>query len=252
MFFYTKMPAEVKSIGDGYTKNNRCAWLYGRPVKRSFFSCADPSTFEVLDYDFSKDKHAVYRFGKRVKGVLDPRSFQIFNYVYRGDQYALYDFAIIKNFDGEFIDDFKLIANDLIDRKTFALLSYPYAKDKEHVYYIGKRIEDADTESFSVLLDAGKILRNRYAKDKEHAYYIGKKIEDADAESFSVIQNLSDLLAYDYAKDKEHAYYIGKRIEDADAESFEMIDKQCSRDKNHVYFYAQMDRDGRCKSETDL
>ena len=57
-----------------------------------------------------------------------------------------------------------------VDMKTFEILDFSYAKDKNNVYKQGEKIDDMDSQTF-------KILDYKYIKDKNNEYQYCKKIE---------------------------------------------------------------------------
>ena len=70
-----------------------------------------------------------------------------------------------------------------VDVNTFQVIDEIYAKDKNYVYRIGKKMEGADPQSFNVLSNKA------YSKDKFNVYAWGVKIEGADPESFYLIDS---------------------------------------------------------------
>jgi hypothetical protein len=119
------------------------------------------------------------------------------------------------------------------DTKTFRILNYTYAIDKNNVHTITGKVKNADIESFEVL-DDGKYLlwHNKvgipeytfygYAKDKNHIYYHNyegklKIIKNADLKTFKSFND-----GY-FAKDKNHIYGNGKIIKKADPKSWKKL-----------------------------
>ena len=145
------------------------------------------------------------------------------------------------------------IFKPLLDCSDCCPNSYAYAKDKNHAFYEGRIIPNADPSTFEPIAKGYGDLNN-YAKDKKNVYWRGKPLTGADAASFVVDKRGL------FAHDKAHAYYhdaahpvetykqnefitvIGdsvfagdKKIEGADAVSFEIMGKGYGRDKNAVY-----------------
>ncbi|CAF3677583.1 unnamed protein product [Rotaria sp. Silwood1] len=104
---------------------------------------------------------------------------------------------------------------------TFQLLDEGYAKDEHNVYYMGEKIESAFRNSFQ-LLDKG------YAKDSFYVYHMGNEIKNADTDSFKS-------LGYGYAKDINSVFYMGEKLEDAHPSSFQFIDAGYANDYSNAY-----------------
>ncbi|NJM79663.1 MAG: hypothetical protein HC854_08715 [Flavobacterium sp.] len=108
---------------------------------------------------------------------------------------------------------FKLVDNRECYKTVF--------KDKNHVYYKGEIVIDADPNTFHFLencINENKRPRyvdcdiHYYAKDKNHAYFVNspfeiKKIKTKDIEGF----DFKVINAEGYAFDKNYIYYKGKR-----------------------------------------
>lgn len=109
-----------------------------------------------------------------------------------------------------------------------------YAYDKNHIYWRGTKVKEADKMSFEVL--GCNEPYDHYGKDKNYIFSGPEKIKDVDHDTFSVI--------YDIPKDKNNVYFQGKIIEKADAETYGpvIIEGEISRqmrytkDKNYVYY----------------
>lgn len=114
-----------------------------------------------------------------------------------------------------------------------------------------KPLKDIDVESFKVL--AG----TEYAKDKNFVYYPTGVfcvdytdcgvcyykdviVENANPESFQLIEK-------DYSKDDQHIYFRGELLSGADESSFKVIDGPAffyfAKDKNHVYKHGEIFKD---------
>jgi hypothetical protein len=85
------------------------------------------------------------------------------------------------------------------------------------------------------LIDGQKVYWVDHIKDGMWSWHTEKElIEDADAESF-IILNYSK-----YAKDKNFVYYCGHLVVGANSETFVAISNESGKDKNNVYFNAQI------------
>ncbi len=102
------------------------------------------------------------------------------------------------------------------------------------------KVEGVDLQTFEILANED------YAKDKNNVYFYGRKLEGADSESFTIINfklYFVDLKAYveamdsPYSKDKNNVYYKGNNVKEADTKSFTVIDFNFSKDKNNIYSY---------------
>lgn len=70
-----------------------------------------------------------------------------------------------------------------VDNSTFSILkNKAYAKDKDHVFYKGKIIPDADPTSYNLL------EREFFAKDKNHVFLFYYKLEGANPETFTELK----------------------------------------------------------------
>ena len=132
--------------------------------------------------------------------------------------------------------------------KTAELIGFSLLKDDKNVYYMGKKIENADIISF-------KVLNEYSAKDKNHVY-IGNssiglwkldKIENTETFEF-----LSDTINTDsfYGKDKYNVYYInriflscfgtytwiGFKVEGINRDKVEVLNKWFIKDDKNIYF----------------
>ena len=132
--------------------------------------------------------------------------------------------------------------------KTAELIGFSLLKDDKNVYYMGKKIENADIISF-------KVLNEYSAKDKNHVY-IGNssiglwkldKIENPETFEF-----LSDTINTDsfYGKDKYNVYYvnriflscfgtytwIGFKVEGINRDKVEVLNDWFIKDDKNIYF----------------
>lgn len=135
---------------------------------------------------------------------------------------------------------------DWVDVDTFIWLSSLYAKDKNHVYFLAKILEGADSSTFEMIntkddysysvdkkftdgSSGGAYFKNWYAKDNNHVYFYGKIIDWVDLNSFQIVWDW-------YSKDKDHLYYNWKIVKTADPASFKIISDQFQQDKDNYYF----------------
>lgn len=115
------------------------------------------------------------------------------------------------------------------DLESFSIISRVHSKDKNHVYYQEKIIDQADPNTL-ISLD-GQEPRDKqlnYLLDANAVYYAGKKIPDSDPASFKIISS-------SYEKDKHHVYSKGVILSHLDPATFEEL-SYYSKDKSHAYF----------------
>ena len=139
------------------------------------------------------------------------------------------------------------------DAKTFEILGYHIAKDKNYVYYRDEKLSKIDPKTFEVV--EGYYIT--IFKDKNGIYTFGKNYDklkiinfkedgiDIDFNDFKVISS-EDPTIY---KNKNDIYFQkgGKilQIKNVDAKTFEKIngrnylDNKYYRDKNNVYYFSE-------------
>jgi hypothetical protein len=139
------------------------------------------------------------------------------------------------------------------DAKTFEILGYHIAKDKNYVYYWDEKLSKIDPKTFEVV--EGYYIT--IFKDKNGIYTFGKNYDklkiinfkedgiDIDFNDFKVISS-EDPTIY---KNKNDIYFQkgGKilQIKNVDAKTFEKIngrsylDNKYYRDKNNVYYFSE-------------
>ena len=152
-----------------------------------------------------------------------------------------------------------VVKNPKVDSKTFEVFDYwgNYFRDKNNVYYenelykIGlKKIEDADKNSF-------EILNDEFSKDKNNVYYYGKKMKELSSEGLEFVgndfKNDKDTIYFLKTKDKVYALKTrdGKETYEIvplnfDVNSFRYSNADYSyssgiggyfQDKNGVYYF---------------
>lgn len=161
----------------------------------------DASSFVDMGYGYGKDAYNVFYHGHLLPYV-DPVTFSLKCSPQQSDEeYHRYGHS---RYGTYFQDDFDVYYNgrkiEDATSNSFKDLGYGYAKDAFNVYYRGEEIEDASPSSFVILKDG-------YAKDDFQVYYFGKIVEDASPSSFTVIGR-------GYAKDDFNGYYRGRQLSD--------------------------------------
>ena len=265
-------------LGDSYNKyyrdKNNIYFLNDKDDKMEFEKLvgANPKTFEIVDDYFARDDKNVYFFNKKVIGV-DAKTFEEVGYDIIKDKNGLH--ILIDSNETEI--KVKSLKADGIDLKTLKKLDNGYFKDKNNIYYglSGNlyKIKNADLQTFEVLTSpySSSVY---FAKDKNNVYYNGKKLDGIVPNDFEQIQsyfikdkngiykfeegeNEQDLkitpinakidfknlkeLDWKYFGDDKNIYYFDeesfKKVDKADINSFERIDSTgFFKDKNNVYY----------------
>ena len=154
----------------------------------------DYSSYELLDYIYSKDNKNTFYNGEKIKGSTSEH-FQIISAPYSKDQQHVYYYSsIISNADPQ---SFELYAeNELSSGNTY------YAKDKNHIFVNDHIFPNVDAATF-------KILNEKYSMDKNGVYYNLYKMKGANAASFKVFPHI---MGDADAEDEVHRYFEGKII----------------------------------------
>lgn len=119
------------------------------------------------------------------------------------------------------------------DPKTFKALGDNLFKDKNNVYSDTKKIKGVDVKTF-------KVLGNYYFKDKNNVYYYHYYYDDDDVSNYIIkgsdpktFKVLTDI----YSRDKNNAYYYNKEIKGSDPNTFKILEiNDYSKDKSNVYY----------------
>jgi len=105
----------------------------------------------------------------------------------------------------------RLIRVNGADVDTFQALSGWFAKDKNHVYWQGRRLRDADPSSISV-------LNNYFAIDQSRVFGHGTTLLGANPGSFELLQG-------GWSRDAENYFYGTRRVPVCDHGSFRIINE---------------------------
>jgi len=204
-----------------YFRNNGKLYEAGTFLENT--TVEDLDTFEILDDEYSKDKHNIYYGGVTLSDV-DMDTFQIImpNY-YAKDKNSVYSGhkkikganpKTIKVLNIAYVKDDKTVFSNFsfsntlknADVKSFEALGQYYGKDKNNVYLMGEKIKKADVKTFQVISEE---FFNHYSKDKNNVYLETYIIEGANPETFEIIKEKPS-----YSKDKKYLYYSGKKIDE--------------------------------------
>ena len=290
-----------------YRDKNNIYFLNDKDDKMEFekLAGANPKTFEIVDDYFARDDKNVYFFNKKVIGV-DAKTFEKVGYDIVKDKNGVYflenvseenenleiktknlkadgiDLKTLKKLDNGYFKDKNSIYYELsgnlykmknVDLSTFEVLNSPYsssvyfAKDKNNVYYNGKKLdgivpndfeqiqsyfikdkngiykfeEDENEQDLKITPINAKIdfknlkeLDWKYFGDDKNIYYFDeesfKKVDKADINSFERIDFTG------FFKDKNNVYYEGEKVEGIDMNSIEVVNGMCIKDKNSVFY----------------
>ena len=204
-----------------YFRNNGKLYEAGTFLENT--AVEDVDTFEVLDDEYSKDKHNIYYGGVTLSDV-DMDTFQIImpNY-YAKDKNSVYSGhkkikganpKTIKVLNIAYVKDDKTVFSNFsfsntlknADVNFFEALGQYYGKDKNNVYLMGEKIKKADVKTFQVISEE---FFKHYSKDKNNVYLETYIIEGADPKTFEIIKEEPS-----YSKDKKYLYYSGKKIDE--------------------------------------
>ena len=261
-----------------YRDKNNIYFLNDKDDKMEFekLAGANPKTFEIVDDYLARDDKNVYFFNKKVIGV-DAKTFEKVGYDIVKDKNGVYFLENVSEENENLEIKTKNLKADGIDLKTLKKLDNGYFKDKNSIYYelSGNlyKIKNVDLPTFEVL-NSSYSSSVYFAKDKNNVYYNGKKLDGIVPNDFEQIQsyfikdkngiykfeeseNEQDLkitpinakidfknfkeLDWKYFGDDKNIYYFDeesfKKVDKADINSFERIDfTGFFKDKNNVYY----------------
>ena len=172
---------------------------------------ADPWGFRLLENDYLADKRYVYYKGERLKNSDSKKTFESLDRVVINES-CVYKYELYAENNGNKYYFDKIYKGNEYDVKTFIYLDEDYSKDKNYVYYRGKKLDKIDSKTF-------ELYDSEYFADKNGVYYMKQKIPDSDINTFIILDD-------GYSKDKKHVYYENKIIPGADSETFRKAEKQ--------------------------
>ena len=169
-------------------------WTFSFGQRADTLPGADPATFKQVRNWLGHDSERVYYKKELVPGVdvptlkvdRKPLFHDKKDYYYETKPLHVADmssFKIIKwVYDSFWAKDSRYAYfNDRrfeVDLPTFKVESSTIAKDKDHVYYFGNLIPDADPKTFEAIGKSG------YYRDKSHIWCGDELLEDVDYETF--------------------------------------------------------------------
>jgi len=191
---------------------------------------AEPKTFTPLNENFSKDSKRVYYGSKcEVKGA-DNKTFTPINSYMAKDKFRVYKY--ISKYDNSCTTALNIIPST--DTASFQLLNRFYSKDKNTVFYENTPIPKANPLNFKT---SDEYYKKSFGRDDKHVYYEGKIVPLADTDSFLV---MNSTFAKDKNHVYVHNFRVIKVFDniDVDVASFSLgvgICSMCPKDKNHCY-----------------
>lgn len=235
---------------------------------------ADAESFQEITFGYYQDKHAIYHHGKALPELngseyslngnyiwntkaayfngdaikeVDARSFTVLEYIHPNgtllrhmfDPHGKPDIIYAKDKNAVYYKG-KIIPN--AKSNTFEVISFYCAKDDNYVYCGGKKTQtQPDIATFVYLVSAKNYSITPYYKDKnqvyvDYPYNSLNVIEGADPDSFTFGEYAS------YATDKSFVYFGSEKIEGSHGPSFSTFKNApgYAKDKNQVYFYKKI------------
>lgn len=261
-------PREHQYLANCYTLYEGKAY-YDRDV----IVGADGNTFEMVPGDgrFARDKDRIYYSGEFIGAeIIDTDTFVALNEKYMKDKNFVY-------YLNENIDEGSRVALlEIVERAdpdTFVVVGR-HAKDKNYIFLSNKILHGVNPSTFQDMGErnfkdkdnayspSGNIIEGVnlstledvpggagfYIKDKDHIFfsdysysYDFKIIEGADLETFELIGK--NPWMGEYAIDSHFVYFGSRKIDAADWESFVVMpDGNYAKDKNHTYFWGNIEK----------
>lgn len=195
-----KTPDPSYPLNDIYAVDQNQVFINGKPIPN-----ADPKSFQIIgsDWRYTKDANHIYFEGKSIQGI-DHNKFGKVQPVVENDQ--SYTDGVSLVYWGAIVGK--------IDASSIRSMGPSYVKDRNQVFYLGRKISNADPESFEVL-NGGP-----FSRDKFRVYYSTDTVPGAHPETFQVLER-------SYSKDAQNVYYLEngnqvKIIDNADPVSFKV------------------------------
>jgi len=234
-------------IGDYYAKDNKYVYFYGKKLKDVL-----PEGFETVKENYVKDSKNVYKIEAEItdsipissdnkintkKISLDGLDVKTFRALENSKDVTSIDYFVDKNNIYYAYENLEKIQG--ADKNSFEVLGNYTAKDKNNVYYKGRKMENVDSASI-------KTFGNFIGKDKNRVFYItgNEDIKDADAESFEIMGDTY------YFRDKNNIFVIkysndfpdGEgfiKLPNIDRNSFITLSEEFGKDKNGIYYIGE-------------
>lgn len=111
-----------------------------------------------------------------------------------------------------------------VDPNTLVILGRGFVKDKDAVYFYWRKLEGSDGATF-------EFLWSGFARDKNFVYRNNPEPEIFKGVDPATFEKIDD----NYLKDKNSVYYRQEKIEGSDSLTFELLSSSYAKDKNNVY-----------------
>ncbi len=251
--------------------------IYARDVLGAFYrgnriDFSDSKTFKVLSKNISKDKNRIFYNGEILSSNMDTEYIELVNKYYIKDKYYYYGINEYKSKDysiygKKFTDKNLAKITEGIKISPDIKIQDEYLISKENIYYLGKKMDNVDLNTF-------QNLKYGISKDKNNIYFTGINIKflngielkDKDLENISenyfrndnniyvvtdsdvnkefwiyelnLSSNILDfqVVSKDYFINNGIGYYKTNQIGKVDKKTFKVIGNKYSRDKNNIYF----------------
>ncbi len=157
-------------------------WDWAHDGKHHFYKFkmipADYETFEIINKSFSKDKNKIFhQYSSDITPIgADLATFEILG---KGPVAKDKSHVYCMSFKGNTKN--KLLNIPYSSGDTVANLNDIYLRIGTNIYHWGEQVNNADAESFEV-------VRHHYGKDKNHVFFKGQIVKDADVTSFGILE----------------------------------------------------------------
>lgn len=231
------------SLGFGYATDGETVFFRDTRVFN-----ADPDSFKPTSYGSASDDFAKYSFAKQITNSIKNNLKNIAGNYFKSENRIYYKNIVIPKADFESfapitLENDKDILNILAseEEQHLEIINSDYASDIKHVYYMEKIIENADPQSFTLLVHPGNcrttlenIEKNAYSKDANNVYYQGKIIVAVSPAEFKPHQILNVWAT------QNALFFNGKPINYIDFQTFVNIQYDFYKDTNAVYYETQI------------
>ena len=199
----------------------------------------DPAKVQVAFDTWATDGRRVYN-GPNLRRAIDAATFVPLNPLYAKDAKRCYSDSVDaqKAIAGADPASFEALDSGLECRLlTFGeQIASGYARDKDHVYFNGNLVKNADVATF---LSLGEC----FGRDRQHVYFSGVRLNKAQPLRW---RNLGG----EFSRDDNHVYWQHKEIKNVDLPHFHRVepyDNEYAYDGRRFYY-----RDGPCSEEDYL
>lgn len=203
----------------GYGKDDRNVFYHTTQLTN-----ADVKSFKAMNNFFGKDGQQVF-YKAFVIPDADPTTFQPLDGYYARDHNALYfqqykiaDLAIVDDMEGYIEGQTRHYFGNTLGKRIYpdGLEIYhgrPYARVGTKIFYENRWIENAEANTFSLVIQMSRYKENNpmyskiYARDKAHIYFKHEIMNNVDPNSFIEIE-VSNYRQEDFAKamDRQRCY----------------------------------------------